>query len=146
MSFVSLKFFVLLFLAFHEVFPLLVLLFEDGFFLKLVSLVIFALHLCNLFFESLNFLHLVLLIDLTTSGLCLFIVDVLLEVSNSVNLLHGHTDSTTNILSLLPDLSDLLFALFERFLLFVVGALQNVVLGLVLLFKRAQVLIANDLV
>lgn len=146
MSPVGLEFFVLLFLAFHEVLPLLVLLFKDGFFLKLVGLVIFTLHLCNLLLESLNFLHLVLLIDLTTSGPRLFIVDTLLAFSNFINLLHSHTDSATNTLSLVPDLGDLRFALFERFLLFVVGALQNVVLGLVLLFERAQVLVAHDLV
>ena len=143
---VGLQLLILLLFALDELFPLLVSLLELSLLLKLLSLIVSAFHIGDLLSECLNFLHLFLFVDLAICRLRLLFIDALLQIRDLVHFLHRHADRASHILRLLPDLTDLGFALLERLLLLVEGALQHVILRLILLLERAQVLVAHNLV
>ena len=142
----ALQLLILLFFALHQLLPLFIALAEQGLLLELVGFVSLAFSICYFFLQHLDLGPLILLVILATGRFGLEFVHFLLEVSNLINLLHSHADSATDVLSLLPDLIDLLLALLERLLLFMKRGLQHVILRLVLLFERAVVIVAHDFV
>ena len=111
-----------------------------------MSLVILFLHLGDGLIKTLDPGLFHLLIFFAASGLGLLVIHHFLLFSDLFDLLHGHTHSAADVLSLVADLVDLIPALLQSLGLFVIGALQHMVLGLVLLFETAQVLVAHDLV
>ena len=111
-----------------------------------MCLICLALCFSDLLIEILNLGHFLFLLFLHPGSFLLLLVDILLKVTDLVDFLHGHADGTAHILRLLPDLIDLRLALLERLLLLVVGGLEHVILGLVLLFECAVVVVTNDFV
>ena len=136
----------MLLLFLHKLFPLLVTRAQNGLFLELLSFIGPALSICNLLLKHLYLSHPVLLLFLSARSFLLFLIYVLLQISNLIDLLHGHADGATHALRLLPNLIDLQLALFQGLLLLGVGALQHLILRIILLFKGAQVLVADDFV
>ena len=134
------------FLSLHKLFPLFVTCAQNGLLLELLRLVGPALSFCDLLLKKLYPSHLFLLIFLADRCFLLFFIHLLFQIGDPVNLLHGHTNGTTHALSLLPNLIDLRLALFQGLLLLGVGALQHLILRVILLFKGAQVLVAHDFV
>ena len=136
----------LLIFALRQVLPFLVFLPELGLLRQLNSLLTPAFRVRDLSLQYLNLGTFLLFFFLAASFLHLLIVDLFLKVCDFLDLLVGHAQCAAHILCLLPDLVDLGLALGERLLLLVVGALKHMVLGLILLFECAQVLVADDLV
>ena len=144
--FVGSEFLILLLLALHQIFPFAVLIAKFGLFGQFDSFFVLALGIGDLGFKRLNPGRLILLFFLSALLLSLLIIDLLLKVSDLLDLLHSHSYGASHRLRLFPDLVDLSLALSERLLLLVVGAFKYVVLGLVLLFELTQVLVSDYLV
>ena len=140
------EFLVLLFLFLHEFFPFLVTSAQNSLLLELLLFVSPALSFSNLLLILLYLSHPILLFFFSARCFLLFFIYALLKIGNPVDLLHGHTDGATHALSFLPNLIDLQLALFQGLLLLGVGALEHLILRIILLFKGAQVLVADDFV
>ena len=137
---------VLILFQFHQVLPLLVLVPKLGLLGQFDSFFSLAPSIGNLSLQHFDPGNLFLLFNLATGLLRLLVVDLLLQVPNLFDFLVGHAQRAAYILRLLPDLIDLWLTLRQGLLLLLIRALQDMVLGLILLLKCPQILISNNLI